>query len=227
MRTKLIQEEVMKIFTELVVLSLLILTCCAAFGQGQTDGNHSKEVVDELIAQLPKGTIKRGKDLPLFMKDAIRELARVSSEKLDVETLHAGVVVITDMDQYLDFIGITNSKQREVLKRRTYAFTISTQWPIYINGQSDLYRTALWIERRSPDNPHVYDFVAILRHEMVHARGQADEAIAIREEIKILENLYGRGLVKLERVKARWIKLAQISSAQVPRAPIEIRTSRP
>jgi hypothetical protein len=206
----------MKTFTELGVLSILILTCWTAFGQGQADRNHSKEVVDELIAQLPKGTIKQGKDLPLFMRDAIKELARVSSEKLDVETLHAGVVIITAMDQYLDFIGVTDSKQREVIKRHTNAFTINTQWPIYINGQSDLYRTALWIERRSPDNPYVYEFVATLRHEMVHARGQADEAIAIREEIKILENLYGRGLVKLECVKARWVKLAEISNAASP-----------
>ena len=207
----------MKTFTELGVLSILILTCWTAFGQRQVDSDHSQEVVNELIAQLPKGTIKHDKDLPLFMKDAIKELARVSSEKLDVEALHAEVVVITAMDQYLDFIGVTNPKQREVIKRRTYAFTINTQWPIYINGQSDLYRTALSIERRSPDNPYIYEFVAILQHEMVHARGQADEATAIREEIKILENLYGRGLVKLECMNARWVKLAEISNAQLRR----------
>jgi hypothetical protein len=210
----------MKTFTELGVLTILTLTCWIAFGQGQADSDHSKKVVNDLIAQLPKGTIKHGKDLPLFMKDAIKELARVSSEKLDVEALHAGVVIITDMDQYLDFAGVTDSKQREVLKRHTNAFTINTRWPIYINGQSDLYRTALLIERRSPDNPYVYEFVATLRHEIVHARGQADEAIAIREEIKILENLYGRGLVKLECVTARKVKLAEISNAQVPRATI-------
>lgn len=216
----------MKTFTELGVLSILTLTCWTAFGQGQADRSHNMEVVDELTARLPKGTIKHGKDLPLFMKDAIKELARVSSEKPDVEALQAEVVVITAMDQYLDFIGVTNPKQREVIKRHTYAFTINTQWPIYINGQSDLYRTALWIERRSSDNPYVYEFVAILRHEMVHARGQADEAVAIREEIKILENLYGRGLVKLESVNARWVKLAEISNAQVPARPMQLRTSR-
>ena len=216
----------MKTLIELVVLSVLMFTCWTAFGQGHVDSNHSKDVLNELIAELPKGTIKHGKDLPLFLKDAIMELARVSPEKLRVETLQGAVIVITAMDKYLDFIGVTSSEQRQVIKRRTYAFTIDSRWPIFINGQSNLYKTASEIERRSPDNPYVYEFVAILCHEMAHARGQADEAVAVQAEIEILENLYGRGLVRLDCVKARWTKLAQVLKGLLPRKPIQLRISR-
>ena len=187
--------------------------------------DHNKQVVNGLIAQLPKGTMKHGKDLPLFMKDAIKELARVSSEKSHAETLSSGVVVITVMDQYLDFLGVTNPKKRDGIKR-LFAFTINRQWPIYINGQSKLYETALEMEHTSSQNPYVYEFVAVLWHEMAHMRGQADEAMAVREEIKILENPYGRGLVKLECVNARRTKLAQILNGQISKGPIQVMTSR-
>lgn len=217
----------MKTVMELGVLSIVMLACWNASGQSQADSDHSKEVVNELIAQLPKGTIKHGRDLPLFIKDAIKELARLSSEKLEVETLQAGVVLITNMDRYLDFKRVTSLEQREVIKRHFAAFTINTQWPIYINGQGDLYKIALERDRRSPGNPYVYEFVAVLWHEMVHARGQPDEAIAIREEIRILESLNGRGLLELACVNARKVKLAQILKGQVSRGPMELRTSRP
>ena len=216
----------MKTVIKLGVL-ILMLSCWTVFAQGHAESDHTKEVVNELIARLPKGTIKHGKDLPLFMRDAIKELARVSSKKFEVEILKVGVVIITDMDQYLDFIGVTSSEQRKVIKRHSYAFTRNHQWPIYINGQSDLYETALVIERRHAENPYVYEFVAVLWHEMVHARGQADEAIAAQEEINILENLYGRGLVKLECVTARRVRLVQILKGQIPRNSMELRTSRP
>ena len=213
----------MKTFMGLTVSSIVMLTCWTGVGQGQADVVHDKRGV---IAQLPRGAIKHGKDLPLFMKDAIKELARVSPEKLRVEALYAGVIIITDMDQYLDFIGATSPKQRKVIKRHYLAFTINRQWPIYINGQSELYETALETEDTSSQNPYVYEFVALLWHEMVHMRGQADEAIAVREEIKILENLYGRGLVKLECVNARRAKLAQILKGEISRGPIQVMTSR-
>jgi hypothetical protein len=227
MQINSIPEELMKTFIGLGVLSVLMFTCWTAFGQAQVDSDHSEEVLNELIAQLPKGTIKHGKDIPLFMKDAIKELARISPEKLEVETLQGAIIVITAMDKYLDFMGVTSSEQRSVIKRHFYAFTINNRWPIYINGQSDLYKTASDIERRSLDNPYVYEFVVVLWHEVIHARGQADEAIAVQEEIKILENLYDRGLVKLDCVKARWVKLAQILKGQVSRKPMQLRTSRP
>jgi hypothetical protein len=56
-------------------------------------------------------------------------------------------------------------------------------------------------------------------------RGQADEAMAVREEIKILENLYGRGLVKLDCVNARRTKLGQLLNGQISKGPIQIMTS--
>src|SRR4030095_5932616 len=114
-----------------------------------------------------------------------------------------------------------------MIKRHFDAFTINTQWPIYINGQSYLYETALEVEHTSSQNRYTYEFVAILWHEMVHMRGQADEATAVQEEINILENLYGRGLVRLESVTARRVRLAQILKGQVSRGPMQLRTSRP
>ncbi len=166
-----------------------------------------------------------GKDLPLFVKDAIKELARVSSENVQVETLFTGVFIITAMDQYIDLMKVTSPKQREVLKK-CLAFTKNRQWPIYINGQSDLFKAALRVEHLNSQNPYVYEFVAVLWHEMVHIKDQADEVIAVRGEIEILENLYRRGLVKLERVNASKVKLTRILKGQVPRGPIELGTYR-
>ena len=215
----------MKTFIELTLMSILTLTCCSALGQGQAVVEHNKEVLNELVAQLPKGTIKHGRDLPLFMKDAIKELARVSSGNAQVETLYTGVFIITDMDQYLDLMKVTSPTQRDMIKNCP-AFTKNRQWPIYINGQSDVFRTALNVEHSSSQNPYVYEFVAVLWHELVHIRDHGDEVIAVQGEIEILENLYRRGLVKLECVNASRVKLAQILKGQVPRGPIELGTYR-
>jgi hypothetical protein len=64
-------------------------------------------------------------------------------------------------------------------------------------------------------------------HEVVHAEGQTDEAIAIAEEIKMLERLLGRGLVELDWVTARRVQLAQIRKGQISGGPLTVTTSKP
>jgi hypothetical protein len=201
----------------------IMLACGIALGQGHVGDDPSQEVIKELMAQLPK-RIKTGKQLPPFVKEAIKELARRTRNKVEVETLHKRLVVITDMDRYLDHMRVTDPKLRDRIKRRFTAFTINEEWPIYINGESDLYVKA---EQKNAEDSVVCKWAAVLWHEMVHAQGEADEAIATQEEIRILERPCGRGLVELEWVIARKAMLAQIRKGQVSGRPFPVTTSKP
>ena len=216
----------MKTLRGLGVAGIIMLACGIAFGQGHVGNDPSHEVIKELMAHLPK-RIKTGKQLPPFVKEAVKELARFFPNKVEVETLHTRLVVITDMDRYLDYIRVTDPKLRDLINRRVIAFTKNGQWPIYINGESDLYVKARETELKSVENPIVCKWAAVLWHEMVHAQGEADEAIAIQEEIRILERPCDRGFVELEWVIARKAVLAQIRKGQVSRGPLQVTTSKP
>lgn len=221
---------------------ILVLSCLIAFGQGHDVNDSSQEVIKELIAHLHKGA-KTGKRLPAFVKNAVKELVSLSSNTVEVDTLCTRLVVITDMDRYLDYINVADPKLRDLIKRRYTAFTINQRWPIYINGESDLYAMASKIEEKSDflsrlprfpssvpestENPVVHKLAAVLMHEVVHAEGQTDEAIAIAEEIKMLERLLGRGLVELDWVNARRVQLAQIRKGQISIGPLTVTTSKP
>jgi len=77
---------------------VVLFTSQFASGQGRGENNLSHEVIQELLTQLPRGVILTGKDLPVFVKRAIKPLAKFSSEKLDANTLYGRVLVFTDMD---------------------------------------------------------------------------------------------------------------------------------
>lgn len=216
----------MKSLRRLGVAGILMLACGIAFGQGQVGNDPSQEVIKELRAHIPKG-VKTGKQLPPFVKRAVKELADLSSIKVEVEALCARLVLITDMDRYLDYLKVTDPKLRHLINKRYTAFTINQRWPIYINGESELYRMASEIEMQSAENPVVYKLAVALCHEMVHAQGQSDEAIAIQEEIKMLERLLGRGLVEPEWVSVRIAQLAQIRKGQKSRGPLQVTTAKP
>ena len=208
----------------LSVAGILMLACGIALGQGRAGNDPSQEVIKELMAHLPKG-VKTGNQLPPFVKKAVKRLADLSSIKVEVEALFARLVVVTDMNRYLDYLKVTDPKLRDLIKKRYTAFTIDQRWPIYLNGESDLYRMASEIE--SAENPVAYKLAVVLCHEMVHAQGQSDEAIAIQEEIKMLGRLLGRRLVEPEWVSGRIAELAQIRKGQKPRGPLQVTTSKP
>jgi hypothetical protein len=205
---------------------ILVLASGIAFGQGHVGNDPSQEVIRELMAHLPKG-IKTGKQLPPFVKKAVRELVSLSSNKVEVDSLCMRLVVITDMDRYLDYMKVTDPKLRGLIKERRAAFTINEQWPIYINGESNLYTIATEIEDNGAENPVVHKLAAVLWHEMVHAQGQADEAIAIAEEIKLLERLLGRHLVEINWVAGRRAQLNQIRKGQISLGPLNVTPSKP
>jgi hypothetical protein len=217
----------MKALMGLTFAAILVADFGVGNAQEDTRIDRSHEVIDELVAHLPKRAITVGKDLPSFIRNAVKELARVSSLRTDVEAVCARLAVIADMDRFLDFKRVTDPKDRDLIKSRRAAFTINEQWPIYINGESDLYSAATEAERRSAENPFVYKLAAIIWHEMVHAGGEADEAIALTEEIKMLEILRAQGLVELEWVNSRKVKLAQIQKRQVNDGPVKVKTSKP
>jgi len=213
----------MKTLRKLRAAGILVLACGFAFGQGHDVNDPSQKVIKELMARLPK-RVKTGKQLPPFVKEAIKELASLSPNKVEVETLHTRLVVITDMNRYLDHMRVTDPKLRDRIKRRFTAFTINEEWPIYINGESDLYVKA---EQKGAEDPVVCKWAAVLWHEMVHAQGEADEAIATQEEIRMLERPCGRGFVEPEWVIARKAMLAQIRNGQVSGGPLPVTTSKP
>ena len=117
-----------------VVAGILLLACGLAFGQGQLGMDLRQEVIKELMTHLPKG-VKTGEQLPPFVKKAVKELANFSSIKVEVEAVCARLVVLTDMDRYLDYLKVTDAKVRDLIKQRKTAFTINQCWPIYINGE--------------------------------------------------------------------------------------------
>lgn len=211
----------------LSAVGFVMLACASAFGETPVDSNQSSEVIKELLAHLPKGSIKTGKQLPPFVKTAVKELARLSAEKPDLEFLFAHLAVLPNMDRYLDFNKVADREQRKLIKRWIAAFTIDHQWPVFINGESELYVRAMEAERVTTDNPAVYKLAAILWHEMVHAKGQPDEAAALAEEINMLERMYGKALVDMDWLNSRKAKLAQVEKGELSRGPMVLKTSNP
>jgi hypothetical protein len=216
----------MKTLSGVGVASLLVLAYGIAFGQAHVSNDPSQEIIKALVDHLPKG-VKTGKQLPPFVKEAVKELASLSSNRVEVEALCARLVVITDMDRYLDYIRVTDPRLRDLIKRRYAAFTINQQWPIYINGESNLYKIGQEIAERGAENPVVHKLAAVLWHEIVHAEGQADEAIAISEEIKMLERLLRRGLVELDWVSDRRAQLVDMRKGQISVGALIVTTSKP
>ena len=206
---------------------ILMATFGIVYAQEPVQRDQSQVAINELTTQLPRRAIKLRKNFPAFLKDAIKELARIAPEKAEVETLFKRVVVIADMDRYLDLKGATDSRQRESIKRFCVGFTVNQRWPIYINGESDLYTAAKDIELKNEQNPWIYVFAAALWHEMIHAEGQADEAVALAAEIELLETLYRRRLVELKWLNHRKVRLEQVRKGQVPDRPIALMTSKP
>jgi hypothetical protein len=136
------------------------------------------------------------------------------------------LIVIVDMNRYLDYKRVLDPSQRDLIKRFKTAFTLDEQWPVYINGESDLYAAA---EARSArgDDPVVYKLAAVIAHERIHAEGEPSEAKAMGEEIRILEVFVGRRLVELDWLTARRAKLAQLMKGQLPDAPLKVNPSKP
>jgi hypothetical protein len=192
----------------------------------QVYNDHSDKIIKELTSHLPTGAIRSGTDLPAVVKNAVKDLVRLTPEKQSVEQLSARLIVILDMNRYLDYKRVIDTRQRDLIKRFKTAFTLDERWPIYLNGESDLYAAA---EARSAssDDPAVYKLAAIIAHERVHAEGEPTEAIAIVEEIRILEVFVVRRFVELDWLTARKAKLAQVLKGQVPDQPLKVNPSKP
>lgn len=204
----------------------VVLCSRGSLAVSQVNNDRSHEVIGELQSHLPKGAIRFGKDLPTALKSAVKELVRLSPKKQTVENLSSRLIVILDMNVYLNYKGVVDPKQRDLIKRFKTAFTLNEQWPIYINGESDLYAAA---EARSAsgEDPVVYKLAAVIAHERVHAEGEPSEAKAIEEEIRILQIFVVRRLVELEWLTARKAKLAQVVKGLVPDEPLRVNTSKP
>ncbi len=206
--------------------STTVLCSSASFAVCQVNLDHSREVIGELQSHLPKGAIRSGEDLPASLKSAVRELVGLSPEKQSVENLGARLIVILDMNRYLDYKRVLDPRQRDLIKRFKTAFTLDEQWPIYVNGESDLYTCG-----RSPVSkwrrPSHLKLAAVIAHERVHAEGEPNEAKAMTEEIRILEVFVGRRLVELDWLTVRRAKLAQLMRGQVPDGPLKVSPSKP
>jgi hypothetical protein len=189
--------------------------------QVQVESDRSHAIIEELTSHLPKGAVLSGKDLPASVKTAVRELVALSRQPQTVEDLTARVIVIRDMNRYLDYKGVMDARQRDFIKRFKTAFTIDEQFPIYLNGQSDLIAMA---EARlsSEDGSVIYKLAAVIAHERVHAQGEPSERKAIEEEIRVLEIFVVRRLVELEWLTTRKTKLAQLLKGQVPDNPVKV-----
>src|SRR5262245_25081522 len=122
----------MKSLRVLCITAILMLGCGIAFGQRPVGDDPSQEIIKELTAHLPNA-VKTGKQLPPVMRRAVKELAKFYSNEVEVETLCARLVVVTKMDEYLNYIGVTDPKLRRSIKRHYTAFTINQHWPIYIH----------------------------------------------------------------------------------------------
>ena len=186
---------------------------------------RNSNTIVELTSHLPKGAIIVGKDLPATLISAVHELSALFRGSLPANALTTSLIVIRDMNRYLDYMGILDKTQRDVIKRYKTAFTINEQWPIYINGESELYSAA---ESRffPPADMLVYKFVAVIAHEKVHAEGEPSEIKAIEGETRILQIFVTRGLVEVDWLIARKIKLAELINGKIPDEPLKVRSIR-
>lgn len=200
-----------------------ILCSTVDLGRCQAGSDHSQEVINDLTSHFPKGAMLIGRELPPAMRTAIEELVRLSPEKQTVEVLTTRLIVVLDMNRYLDYKRVADPKQRDLIKRFKTAFTLDEHWPIYINGESELYAAA---EARSSegDNPADYKLAAVLAHERVHAEGEPSETKAIEEEIKVLDVFVGRRQLELEWLNARKVKLAQLRKGQLSNEPLKVKS---
>ncbi|HSB09454.1 MAG TPA: hypothetical protein VLM38_08055 [Blastocatellia bacterium] len=190
------------------------------------NNEHSGKIIKELAARLPKGSIQFGAGLPASIKCAVKELVRLTPEKQTVEELSYQLIVVLDMNRYLDYKGVRDRRQRDLIKRLKTAFTLDQQWPIYINGESDLY-SAITARQSSVEDPVVYKLAGVIAHERVHAQGESSEVKAIEEEIRILEIFVVQSLVELEWLTTRKAKLAQLVKGQLPDEPLRVNKSKP
>lgn len=161
----------------------------------------------------------------MTVKSAVKELVRLTREHQSVEDLTARLIVIRDMNRYLDYKRVVDARQRDLIKRFKTAFTLDEKWPIYVNSECDLYAAA---EARSAsvETAVVYKLAAVIAHERVHAEGESSEAKAIEEEIRILEVFVIRRLVELDWLTARKAKLAQVLKGQLPEGPLRVNPTR-
>jgi hypothetical protein len=216
----------MRILFVFGITGFLMLCSAVCLGRSQAGSDHSQEAISDLTSHLTKRAMLVGRDLPPVLKAAIKELVRHSPEKQTVEVLTMRLIVLLDMNRYLDYKRLADPKQRDLIKRFKTAFTLDEHWPIYINGESELYAAA---EARlsEGDSPAVYKLAAVLAHERVHAEGEPSETKAIEEEIRVLEVFAGRRLVVLEWLIARKRKLAQLRKGQVSNDPLKVKTRKP
>ena len=186
---------------------------------------RSRKISVELTSHLPKGAILVGKDLPATVKRAVQELSSLYRDSLLAGTLTTQLIVIRDINRYLDYKGVVDKTQRDVIKRYRAAFTLDEQWPIYINGESELFSLA---ESRSltPVDPLVYKLAGLIAHERVHAEGEPSEKKAIEEETRILQIFVVRGLLEMDWLIARKTKLAELINGKATDEPLKLKTIR-
>ena len=182
-------------------------------------------IISQLKSHLPKGAILVGKDLPPTVKSAVRELVTLSPERQTAADLTDRLILIRDMNRFLDYKGVADRRQRDSIKRKA-AFTIDEQWPIYLAGDNDLFAAADPRSSRE-EGPIIYKLAAVIAHERIHAQGEPSEIKAIEEEITVLEVFVVRRLVELEWLTTRKVKLGQLSKGQIPDEPPKINTAKP
>src|SRR5262245_44291083 len=105
----------MRGFRGVCAMGILVLGYGIAYGQIPASNDPSQEVIKDLISHLPKG-VKTAKQLPPFVRKAVKELVSFSPNRVEVEALCTRLVVITDMDRYLNYMRVTDPKLRDLIK---------------------------------------------------------------------------------------------------------------
>lgn len=204
----------------------VVLCLKADLGAFQVEEDHSRRVIVELASHLPKGSIVSGKGLPFAIKKAAEELVSLSPKGQTVADLTERLILIRNVNRFLDYLGVVDKRQRDLIKRSSTAFTINERWPIYLNGESDLLTLA---ESRSSSavSPVIYKLAAAIAHERIHAEGERHESKALAEEIRILDIFAVRTLVELDWLMARRTMLNEIMKGQRPDEPSPINIFKP
>src|SRR5262245_19997155 len=77
-----------------------------SFAACQVELEQSRKIIEELASHFPNGETLFGKSLPSTVKSAIKELVALTRDQQTVENLAARLVVIRNMNRFLDYKGV-------------------------------------------------------------------------------------------------------------------------
>ena len=173
---------------------------------------------------------KTGKELSALTRDAIKQIPNrdlVTGEIIPAEKLITSdsVVEVSDMTAFCNQMGILIEDR----KKFGQAFTLSNNFPIFINVDPTTGSEFVEYQKRYPQIPQMALVVAaMLYHEQTHARGERDEGPAYARELALLKLFESNGKFAGAQWASQYLVLVgqQLATAQQASDQLRVRMVR-